>query len=70
MTPFQRVIFHALVIRFSLGFRQGMMIGVKFQDMVAVAMVRDPVDLTRRRLVTTFTIRRNKLKRDALEDKK
>ena len=65
MTPIQRVIFHALVILFSLGFRQGMITGMKFQD-VAVAMIRDPVDPTRRRLVTTFTIWRNKLRRGRL----
>ena len=40
-TPFQRVIFHALVILFSLGLKQGMIVVMKFQD-VAVAMVRDP----------------------------
>ncbi|KAG8978541.1 hypothetical protein FRB94_014737 [Tulasnella sp. JGI-2019a] len=43
MTPFQHVIFHTLIILFSLGFRQGMITGMKFQD-VPVAMVRDPVD--------------------------
>lgn len=62
-------VFHALVLLFSLGFRQGMIMGMKFQD-VAVAMVGDPLDPTRRRLVTTLTIRRNKLRRDALEHKK
>jgi hypothetical protein len=46
-----------------------MIIGMKFQD-VAVSMVRDPVDPTRRRLIATFTIWRNKLRRDALEHKK
>ena len=69
MTPFQCVIFHALIILFSLGFRQGMITGMKFQD-VAVAMVRDLVDPTRRRLATMYTIWRNKLRRDALEHKK
>ncbi|KAG9023095.1 hypothetical protein FRB95_013562 [Tulasnella sp. JGI-2019a] len=43
MMPFQHVIFHTLVILFSLGFRQGMITGMKFQD-VPVAMVHDPVD--------------------------
>lgn len=55
MTPFQRLIFHALVILFSLGLRQDMIMGMKFQD-VAVAMVRDPVVPAKRPLVTTFTI--------------
>jgi len=69
MTAFQRVIFHALVILVSVGFRQDMIIGMKFQDM-AITMVRDSVNPTRRRLITMFTIWRNKLKQGALEYKK
>jgi hypothetical protein len=40
ISPLQWVIFHALVILFSLGFRQGMIMGMKFKD-IAVAMVRN-----------------------------
>ena len=67
--PFQRVVFHALVILFSFGFRQGMIIGMKYRDVIS-AIIRDPVDRKTKRPVTTFTIWRNKLRRNALEHKK
>lgn len=69
--PIYRVIFHALFLLFAHGgFRQGMGIGkVKFRD-IQMAIIRDPVDATRRRLVTTIEIYRHKLKQDALEYKK
>lgn len=66
-SPILRLIFHALVLLFSYGFRQGMIIGMKYED-VAVAIIRD--DKGRRRLITTFTIWRNKLRANALEHKK
>lgn len=67
VAPIQRVIFHALVLLFSFGFRQGMIIGMKYRD-VKMAVVRD--DQNRRRLDATFTIWRNKLRANALEHKK
>jgi hypothetical protein len=69
--PIHHVIFHALFLLFAYGgFRQGMVIGkVKFRD-IQMAIIRDPVDATRRQLVTTIEINRNKLKQDALEHKK
>ncbi|MCJ1427075.1 hypothetical protein MMC29_004978 [Sticta canariensis] len=65
--PIQRVFFHALVLLFSLGFHQGMIIGMKYQD-VTVAVLRD--EDNRRRLVTTFNINRNKLRANAHEHTK
>ncbi|KAK0610404.1 hypothetical protein B0T17DRAFT_658205 [Bombardia bombarda] len=65
--PLQRLVFHALVLLFSFGFRQGMIIGMKYLD-VAMGVVRE--EDGRRRLVATFTIWRNKLWRNALEHKK
>ncbi|KAI0402513.1 hypothetical protein F4802DRAFT_599947 [Xylaria palmicola] len=71
--PAQRVIFHALVLFFSYGgFRQGMIMGegsLRYRD-ISMAIVRDPEDGKTRRLVATPIIRRNKLKRNALEHKK
>ena len=67
VAPIQRVIFHALVLLFAYGFRQGMIIGMKYRD-VTMAVIRD--DQNRRRLVATFTIWRNKLRANALEHKK
>ncbi|KAH9947511.1 hypothetical protein B0H21DRAFT_691785, partial [Amylocystis lapponica] len=65
--PIQRVIFHALVLLFSYGFRQGMIIDMTYEDVI-VAVIRD--EEGRRRLVTTFTIWRNKLRANALESTK
>ncbi|RYC59464.1 hypothetical protein CHU98_g6760, partial [Xylaria longipes] len=67
VAPIQRVVFHALVLMFAYGFRQGMIMGMKYRD-VTMAVIRD--DRNRRRLVATFTIRRNKLRANALEHKK
>ncbi|KAF8462493.1 hypothetical protein DFH94DRAFT_700934 [Russula ochroleuca] len=66
-SPIQRVIFHALVLLFSFGYRQGMIIGMKYEEVV-VAFVRDADG--RRRLATTFTVNRNKLRANALEHAK
>ncbi|KAI0337092.1 hypothetical protein BDW22DRAFT_1384197 [Trametopsis cervina] len=66
-SPIQRVIFHALVLLFSFGYRQGMIIGMKYREVV-VALIRD--DKGRPRLATTFTINRNKLRANALEHTK
>ena len=66
-SPIQRIIFHALVLLFSFGYRQGMIIGMKYEEVV-VAFVRDADG--RRRLATTFTINRNKLRANALEHTK
>ncbi|KAG8984293.1 hypothetical protein FRB90_005424 [Tulasnella sp. 427] len=63
-----RIIFHALVLLFSFGYRQGMIIGMKYRD-VSVGLIRDQ-DGRRRLVVTNFTINRNKLRVDALEHTK
>ena len=59
MLPIQQVIFHALVLLFSLGFRQGMIIDMKYKAII-IAVIRD--NEGRRGLVTTFTIWQNKLR--------
>ena len=66
-SPIQRIIFHALVLLFSFGYRQGMIIRMKYEEVV-VAFIRDADG--RRRLATTFTINRNKLRANALEHTK
>lgn len=66
-SPINRVIFHALVLLFSFGYRQGMIIGMKYEEVI-VALIRDADG--RRRLATTFTINRNKLRANALEHAK
>lgn len=67
--PVQRVIFHTLVLLFSFGFRKGMIMGLWFRD-ISMAIVRDPEDRTKKRLVSITTIHWNKLRRNALEHKK
>ncbi|KAI0130782.1 hypothetical protein F4814DRAFT_444923 [Daldinia grandis] len=69
LEPVQRVIFHGLVLLFAFGFRQGMIFGMLFRD-ITLVVVRDPVERHKRRLVATYTIKRNKLKRNALNNKK
>ena len=66
--PIQRVTFHGLVLLFAFGFRQGMIFGMLFRD-VTLAVVRDPVERHKRRLVATYTIKRNKLRRNVLHHK-
>jgi hypothetical protein len=66
-SPIQRLTFHALVLLFSFGYRQGMIIGMKYKEVV-VALIRD--EQGRKRLVTTYTINRNKLRANALEHTK
>ena len=66
-SPIQRVIFHALVLLFSFGYHQGMIIGMKYEEVV-VAFVRDAD--SRRRLATTVTVNRNKLRANVLEHAK
>ena len=66
-SPIQCVIFHAVVLLFSFGYRQGMIIGMKYEQVV-VALICDEED--RRRLLTTFTMSRNKLRANALEHTK
>lgn len=71
--PVHRVIFHALVLLFTYGgFCRGMVMGpgsMRFRD-VSMGLVRDPENPNRRRLVAEPTIKRNKLRRNALEHKK
>ncbi|THH17294.1 hypothetical protein EW146_g3486 [Bondarzewia mesenterica] len=66
-SPIQRIIFHTLVLLFSFGYRQGMIIGMKYEEVI-VAFIRDADG--RRRLATTFTINRNKLRANTLEHAK
>jgi hypothetical protein len=67
--PFQRVIFHRLILLFGFSLRQGMIIGIKYQD-IQMAVIRDPEDGNKRRLVANFTILRNELRVNTLEHKK
>ncbi len=71
--PIHRVIFHALVLLFPYGgFRRGMVMGpgsLRFRD-VSMGLMRDPENPNRRRLVAEPAIKRNKLRRNALEHKK
>lgn len=69
--PVDRNIFHALLLLLSYdGFWSGMMISrLNFRDVV-MAVIRDPIDRERRRLVVILIVPRNKLKADALEQSK
>ncbi|KAH0561978.1 hypothetical protein GP486_003316 [Trichoglossum hirsutum] len=58
--PLQRLIIHGLILLFAYGFRPGMILGMRYRDVV-MAVVRDPEDRNRRRLVATFTIRGGRL---------
>lgn len=64
LLPIQQIIFHALILLFSLGFRQGMIIDMKYK-VIIIAVIRD--NEGRRGLVTTFTIWQNMLRATALE---
>ena len=61
-----QIILHIIVLLLAFGFRQSMVIDAKYRDF-ELAIVRDPVSRTRKRLIFTPTIYRNKLKRSVLK---
>ena len=62
-TPRTRVDFHGILLLLGLGgFRCGMVLGLKYRH-VQLAVVRDPINRERKRLVATVTVVRNKIKR-------
>jgi hypothetical protein len=65
-TFLHRIIFHIVVLLLAFGFRPGMVMDAKYRDF-ELAIVRGPANRTRKRLVLTPTIHRNKLKRSALK---
>jgi hypothetical protein len=68
--PRERVAFDALVLIFSIaGSRPGMIISqIKYKD-VALFLVRDPDDPSRRRLNATITLTRNKRRQGTVDPK-
>lgn len=65
-TYLHRIIIHTVLLMLTFGFRPGMVMDATYGDF-ELAVVRDPEDRTRKRLVLTPTIHRNKLKRSALK---
>ncbi|KAK0471727.1 hypothetical protein IW261DRAFT_1571801 [Armillaria novae-zelandiae] len=66
-SPIQCVIFHAVVLLFSFGYCQSMIIGMKYEQVVVV-LIHDKEG--QRRLATMFTINCNKLRANTLEHMK
>ncbi|KAH6653544.1 hypothetical protein BKA67DRAFT_323734 [Truncatella angustata] len=63
--PDTRVDFHAFILFAAIGgFRRGTILKVKYNQF-RVAVVRDPEDRSRRKIVVTITIKRNKIKETA-----
>ena len=61
-----RIIFHIIVLLLAFDFRPGMVMDAKYPDF-ELAIVRDPANRTKKRLVLTPTVHRNKFKRSALK---
>lgn len=64
--PNTRINFHAFLLLSAIGgFRRGTVLEVGY-DQLRVVVVRDPENTSRRRIVVSITIKRNKIKKAAM----